>query len=470
MTKHAFPDDFLWGVATSAYQIEGALEEGGRGESIWDRFAKKPGAISDGSDGSVACDHFHRYREDVALMRRLRVGAYRFSVAWPRILPTGRGKALQAGLDFYDALVDALLEAGIEPFATLNHWDLPQALEDEGGWAARGTVACFTDYADAVSRRLGDRVRHWATHNEPWCVSNLGYQTGEHAPGLRDPVKSLYAAHHLLLSHGLAVPVLRANSRGAQVGMVLNLCPAYPASPSAADADAARKLDGSFNRWFLDPLFKGSYPQDAIDDRVRLGHLGEGPLPFVQPGDLAAISTPTDFLGINYYSRAIMRSEAVPESENAPRFIQEPGPEARTDMGWEAYPDGLRSILVRVHREYGPRQIFVTENGAAYATGPDETGRIADTRRRDYLRGHLLACRRAIAEGVPLRGYFLWSFIDNFEWQFGYTKRFGVVWVDFKTQERTPKESALWYRDAILANAVDDGEGEPEIAPAQRSA
>jgi beta-glucosidase len=313
-------------------------------------------------------------------------------------------------------------------------------------------------------------VRHWATHNEPWCSSVLGYETGEHAPGIRDPAKALRAAHHLLLSHGLAVPVIRANSSGAQVGMVLNLCPAYPASPSEADADAARKLDGSFNRWFLDPLFKGSYPQDAIRDRVRLGHLPEGPLPFVQPGDLAAISTPTDFLGINYYSRAIMRSDAIPESENAPRSIQEPRPEAVTDMGWEVYPDGLRSVLIRVHREYGPRKIFVTENGAAYPVGPDKTGRIDDAQRLEYVRRHLIACQSAIAAGVPLRGYFLWSFVDNFEWQFGYSKRFGVVWVDFETQQRTPKQSALWYRDVILSNAVDDGLDKAAIASAQRSA
>ena len=465
MTKHAFPDGFLWGVATSAYQIEGAHQEGGRGESIWDRFARKPGAISDGSDGRTACDHFHRYREDVALMQRLGVRAYRFSVGWTRILPDGRGAPVAAGLDFYDALVDALLDAGITPFATLNHWDLPQALEDEGGWAARGTVARFLDYAAAVSRRLGDRVKRWATHNEPWCSAHLGYETGEHAPGVRDPARALRAAHHLLLSHGLAVPVLRQHSPGAQVGMVLNLCPTYPASPSAADAEAARQLDGSFNRWFLDPLYKGRYPQDAIDDRVRLGHLAEGPLPFVEPGDLAVIATPTDFLGVNYYSRGIMRA-GIPEQENAPRVIARPGPDTLTDMGWEVYPDGLRDILVRVHREYGPRSLLVTENGAAYAAGPGADGRIDDVQRLEYVRGHLLACQRAVAEGVPLGGYFLWSFCDNFEWQFGYTKRFGVVWVDFQTQARTPKASALWYRGTIEANAVDDGQ--PETV--QRSA
>ena len=458
MVHHPFPAEFVWGVATSAYQIEGASAEGGRGESIWEHFARRPGAISDQSDGSRACDHYHRFREDVQVMGRLGVKAYRFSVAWPRVLPTGRGLPNPAGLDFYDLLVDTLLDAGIEPYLTLNHWDLPQALEDEGGWAERGTVDAFVRYAEAVAYRLGDRVRHWVTHNEPWCIATLGYETGEHAPGRRDPAAALRAAHHLLLSHGRAVPALRTFARGAEVGIVLNLVPAHAASPSEADQQAARSFDGSFNRWYLDPLFRGRYPEDAVADRVARGHLAPGPLPFVQPGDLAHIGTPIDFLGVNYYSRAILRSDAVPEAQNAPRSIPAPAPEAMTDMGWEVYPDGLRETLLRVQRDYAPLRLYVTENGCAYADGPDAGGRVADVRRIDYLRGHLAACSQAIAGGVPLAGYFLWSLLDNFEWQFGYTRRFGAVWVDFETQQRLPKDSALWYRDAIAANAVTDGE------------
>ncbi|MBS2022603.1 MAG: beta-glucosidase [Deltaproteobacteria bacterium] len=456
MGHHPFPPGFLWGVATSAFQIEGATRDGGRGESVWDRFCTQPGAISDGSDGARACEHFSRYREDIALMRELGVRSYRFSIGWTRVLPSGSGPVNEAGLAFYDRLVDALLAAGIEPFATLNHWDQPQALMPAGGWAARDSVDRFVEYADATSRRLGDRVKRWATHNEPWCIAILGYENGMHAPGLKEPRKALAAAHHLLLSHGRSVPVLRSNVKGGEIGLVVNLVPAHPASPSEADRTAARELDGSFNRWFLDPVFKGSYPADAIDDRVALGHLDSADLPFVHAGDLAQIQAPIDFLGINYYSRGILRSTRVPETENAPRTIPAPPPEAMTDMGWEVYPDGLREILVRVHQDYAVKRLYVTENGCAYSDGPDSSGRVADVRRREYLRGHLLACKRALDEGVPLGGYYQWSLLDNFEWQFGYSKRFGIVWVDFETQQRIVKDSGLWYRDVIVANAVDD--------------
>jgi beta-glucosidase len=456
MSVLRFPAGFLWGVATSAHQIEGATSEGGRGESTWDRFARTPGAIADGSDGSVACDHHRRWREDLALMRRLDVRAYRFSIAWPRVLPLGRGAVNGAGLDFYDALVDGLLEAGIRPFATLHHWDLPQRLQDAGGWASRRTVDAFVDYAEAVSMRLGDRVRDWMTVNEPWCIATLGHERGVHAPGLRDPEAALRASHHLLLAHGRAVPVLRRNSRDARVGIVLNLVPAYPASPSDADRDAARRFDGSVNRWYLDPLHRGSYPADVVDDLTRTGRLTDGAMPWVEPGDLAAIAVPTNFLGVNYYSRAISRSDAVPEGENAPRSLHEAPAEARTDMGWEVHPEGLRDLLVRVNQEYGPAAIHVTECGAAYDDGPDAGRRIADVRRRDFLAAHLREAHRALSEGVPLRGFFLWTLVDNFEWEHGYTKRFGVVWLDRATQERIPKDSALWYRDVIAANAVED--------------
>jgi beta-glucosidase len=457
MAHRVFPRDFLWGVATSAYQIEGATGEGGRGESIWDRFASTPGTIADGSDGGMACDHYHRWREDLSVMRQLGVQAYRFSIAWPRVMPHGRGAVNATGLDFYDSLVDGLLDAGIRPFATLNHWDLPQRLQDEGGWPVRGTAEAFVAYAEAVSMRLGDRIRDWTTHNEPWCVATLGHEQGVHAPGHRDPVEALRASHHLLLSHGWAVPVLRRNSPGARVGIVLNLVPGYPASPSDADHEATRRFDGSFNRWYLDPIFRGSYPRDAVEDRRQAGHLPRGEMPWVEEQDLPGIAAPLDYLGVNYYSRAVLRSDRIPEAANAPRSVTEAPREERTDMGWEVYPQGLHDLLVRVQREYRPPKVYVTECGAAYDTGPGPGRRVADGRRREFLRDHLLAALGAIADGVPLAGFFLWTLVDNFEWRHGYGKRFGVVWLDRVTQERIVKESALWYRDVIAANAVDDG-------------
>jgi beta-glucosidase len=452
MTRRAFPEGFLWGVATSAYQIEGAAREGGRGESIWDRFAAAPGRIADGSDGSVACDHYHRWREDVELMRGLGLGAYRFSIAWPRVLPHGRGTVNSSGLDFYDALVDALLEAGLRPFVTLNHWDLPQALQEAGGWASRETARAFVEYAAAVSMRLGDRVKDWATHNEPWCIATLGHEAGVHAPGHRDPAEALRAAHHLLLSHGWAVPALRRNSPGARVGLALNLVPAYPASPSDADREATRRFDGTFNRWYLDPVFRGTYPADAVDDLARAGR----PLPGVEAGDLAAIAAPVDWLGLNYYSRAVVRSDEIPEPENAPRTVHQAPRREWTAMGWEIFPQGLHDLAVRIHREYAPAAMYVTENGAAFDSQPAPGEPAADARRIDFIRGHLQAAHRAIADGVPLAGYFHWSLVDNFEWQHGYTKRFGLVWVDYPTQRRVPKGSARWYREVVAANAIDD--------------
>ncbi len=452
MTRHRFPDGFLWGAATSAAQIEGAVAEDGRGESIWDRFASVPGNIEDGSTPAVACDHYHRWREDIALMRELGLGAYRFSVAWPRVLPEGTGAVNEAGLDFYDRLVDGLLDAGIRPFVTLYHWDLPRALQDRGGWAARTTVDAFTRYADVVSKRLGDRVPHWVTHNEPWCISVLGHEEGHHAPGHKDPPEALRVAHHLLLSHGRALEPIRANAPAAEAGIVLNLTPAMPATPTGGDRDAARWFDGFFNRWFLDPLFRGCYPPDSILDRIERGHLADARMPFVQDGDLAAIGAPIDFLGVNYYSRVVMTTDA----EGRPVAVPpEPGP-AVDDMGWELYPQGLADMLLRLHREYRPPRLYVTENGTATGEGPDEDGRIADPRRIAYLRAHLAAAARTMAEGVPLRGYFAWSLLDNFEWGHGFTKRFGLYWVDYETQRRIRKDSAAWYRDVAAANAVDD--------------
>lgn len=455
MTKLEFPRSFVWGVATSSYQIEGAVHEDGRGESIWDRFAHTPGRIEDGSTGDVACDHYHRWPQDVALMKDLGLQAYRFSLAWPRILPTGRGRVNQAGLDFYNRLVDGLLEAGITPFATLYHWDLPQVLQDEGGWTARSVAEAFVEYADVTSRALGDRVKHWITHNEPWCASMLSYQIGEHAPGWKnDWPAALAAAHHLLLSHGWAVPVIRRNSPGAEVGITLNFTPATPASSSEEALTACRFFDGYFNRWFVDPLYRVAYPEDMVAAYSAQGHLPPAGMPFVQTGDMEAIAEPTDFLGVNYYSRAVLGS--IPDETTTTATGLLPGGEdvERTEMGWEVYPQGLYDLLVRLHTDYSPAKLYITENGASYSDGPGEDGRVRDERRLRYLRDHFAASRRAIDEGVPLEGFFVWSLMDNFEWGKGYTQRFGIVWVDYETQQRVPKDSALWYRQVIADNAV----------------
>jgi beta-glucosidase len=452
MSKRTFPTGFLWGTATSAQQIEGGIREDGRGESIWDRYAATPGKIEDGSDASIACDHYHRWKDDIGLLRWLGAGAYRFSIAWPRIIPGGVGEINDAGLDFYDALVDALIEAGIQPFVTLYHWDLPQVLQDRGGWGSRATVDAFSHYTAAVAQRLGDRVRHWITHNEPWCIATLGHEEGHHAPGHRDPAEALRAAHHVLLSHGRAARAIRAAAPDAEIGIVLNLVPTYPASSDDGDRDAARWFDGFFNRWYLDPLFRGRYPADAISDRVARGHLESPELPFVETEDPQTIATPLDFLGVNYYSRVVMR---IGEDGNPVAVPAVPGEEL-TDMGWEVFPEGLHDLLVRLDREYKPEKIYITENGAAYTDSINAAGRVADTRRIDYLRGHLAAAHRALAVGVPLHGYFVWSLLDNFEWAHGYTKRFGIYDVDFDTQRRTPRDSAFWYRGVVAANAFDD--------------
>jgi beta-glucosidase len=469
-TPLRFPKGFVWGCATSAYQIEGAANEDGRGESIWDRFAKTESArIKDGSNGDVACDHYHLWPEDIALMRKLGIAAYRFSVAWPRILPEGRaatGGVNARGLDFYSRLVDGLLENGITPYLTLYHWDLPQTLQDQGGWANRATAEAFVEYADVVSRHLGDRVRHWITHNEPWCSGLLAHQKGIHAPGLRDWPIALAACHHLLLSHGWSVPVVRRNcranggadvrgrERGSEIGITLNLSPVMPASPSPEDADACRHHDGWMNRWFLEPLFRAAYPADMVRDYMARGYLSEAGMSFVRPDDLRQIAVQTDFIGINYYNRAVTRSETIPETDNLPRSIPPANPSECTDVGWEVYPDGMFQVLMRVHLEYRPSKILITENGAAYSEGPDPAGRVADTRRVRYFRDHLVAAQRAIQAGVPVAGYFAWSLLDNYEWEQGYTQRFGITWVDYPTQERIPKDSALYLRQVIEDNAV----------------
>jgi beta-glucosidase len=434
----SFPGDFLWGTATAAYQIEGAAHEDGRGESIWDRFCAIPGKVRNGDNGDVACDFYHRYRDDVALLGELGSNAFRFSVAWPRVLPDCDGKVNERGLDFYDRLVDSLLALGITPFVTLYHWDLPQALEDRGGWPARATVAAFETYATAVARRLGDRVRNWVTHNEPRVVAWHGYGWGEHAPGRTSERDALAAAHHVLLSHGRAAEILRSFSPEAEVGITLDLHHVDPNSDSPEDVAAARHHDGFHNRWFLDPVFRGAYPDDMLD------YFGANAPP-VEDGDLAEISAPVDFLGVNNYSRNLVRAD--PDG-GRPLYVRAADSEY-TDMGWEVYPDGLHALLVRLRDDYDPRAMYITENGAAFADVRGHDGRVLDPERREYLEQHITAVGRAVDGGVPVKGYFVWSFLDNFEWALGYWKRFGLVYVEFPTLERVPKESFSWYRDFI---------------------
>ena len=431
-----FPEDFVWGAATAAYQIEGAVREDGRGVSIWDTFSRTPGTIQDGSSGDVACDHYHRFPEDIVLMRELGLGAYRFSIAWPRIFPKGSGRPNAAGLDFYRRLVDALHDAGITPYVTLYHWDLPRALQDRGGWANRDTALRFGELAHTVAAVLGDGVRHWFTINEPWVAGFLGHLMGQHAPGARDLPTALAAAHHLLLAHGEGMTALRSEMRpGDEAGIVLNLGPAVPAGDDNADLEAAYRLDGFMNRWFLDPLYRGHYP----DDMAAL--YGEA-MPEIAPGDMALISQPTDVLAVNYYTRAVVEYDPSEPIFQVRRVIPEGAPV--TAMGWEVYPVGLYDVLTRVHAEYGPRKMLITENGAAY----DDfvvCGQVDDPEREAYIHEHLLQAHRAIADGVPLEGYFVWSLLDNFEWAFGYSKRFGLIYVDYATQERIVKRSGHWY-------------------------
>ncbi len=434
----SFPSDFVWGAATAAYQIEGAVHEDGRGESVWDRFCATPGKVRGGDTGDVACDFYHRYSDDIRLMKELGIDAFRFSIAWPRVLPEGRGAVNQAGLDFYDRLVDELLANGIEPFATLFHWDSPQALEDEGGWSQRSTAEAFAEYAETVANRLGDRVRHWITHNEPWVYAWIGHAWGLHAPGRTSEADAVAVAHHLLLSHGWAVEAIRRASSDARVGITLNLAQIYPATDTPEDEAAAYRRDGEDNRWFLDPIFRGSYPADLLDRNELVA-------PHVRDGDLATASVPIDFLGINNYSRFIVAAGA-----DGPRTVANPDAE-HTDMGWEVYPDGLHDVLVRVARDYEPAAIYITENGAAFPDVRVHDGGVHDVERTAYLESYVGAVGRAIAGGAPVKGYFVWSLLDNFEWAFGYCRRFGIVYIDFPTLERVPKDSFYWYRDLIAS-------------------
>jgi beta-glucosidase len=446
MPTIAFPKDFFWGAATSAYQIEGAWNEDGKGPSIWDTFTHTPGNIRNGETGDVACDHYHRWPEDLALLAALGVNSYRFSISWPRVLPEGRGSANEQGLDFYDRLVDALLKAGIRPFVTLYHWDLPQALQDQGGWPERSTVSAFAEYAYLVGRRLGDRVRHWITQNEPMISAIYGHLTGENAPGQKNLPAALQAAHYLLLSHGEASVALRESASGPiQVGIALNLQPVSPASDSLLDKEAAVRFDGMANRWFLDPLFGHGYPTDL------LAYYGSA-APTVGPSDLERIAVPLDFLGVNYYSRVVVR-HAPEQSFLQAEPVQVAG--AERSLMWEVYPEGLENLLRRLAREYRPLTLIVTENGLPLADAPDEHGAVNDPQRISFLRRHLQAIDRAITDGAPVSGYFAWSLMDNFEWSLGYGMRFGLIYVDFATQRRVAKASAAWYGQVVRRREVE---------------
>jgi beta-glucosidase len=436
--RHDFPASFAWGTATAAYQIEGATQLHGREPSIWDTFSHTLGKVRNGDTGDVACDHYHRYAQDLELIRELGFGAYRFSISWPRVAPFGQPS--EAGLAFYDRLVDGLLERGIEPWATLYHWDLPQSLEDAGGWGHRDTALRLAQYAELVTQRLGDRVKHWITINEPWCVAHLGYAQGIHAPGLHDHALSLRASHHVLLAHGLAVDVVRRNVPEARVGITLNLTPAYPATDSAEDALAARRFDGFFNRWYLDPVHGRGYPEDMLE-------LYAHPDLNICNGDLETIAAPTDFLGINYYSRAVLT-----HTNTAPGFAPAKLEDAeRTYMDWEVYPRGLTDLLLRLRADYGDQPLYITENGASYADVALSDGTVKDADRTSYYERHLHASLEAVRAGVNLQGYFAWSLLDNFEWAEGYDKRFGLVRVDFQSQARTVKHSGRWFQEFLGA-------------------
>ncbi|WP_043729471.1 GH1 family beta-glucosidase [Streptomyces zinciresistens] len=470
MSSPSFPSSFLWGAATSAYQIEGAVREGGRTPSIWDTFSHTPGRTAGGEHGDIAVDHYHRFRDDVAMMADLGLDAYRFSVSWSRVQPTGRGPAVQVGLDFYRRLVDELLARGIKPALTLYHWDLPQELEDAGGWPERETAYRFAEYAQIVGEALGDRVENWITLNEPWCSAFLGYASGVHAPGRTEPEASLRAAHHLNLAHGLGTTALRSVMPARNtVALSLNSSVVRPLSQDPADLVAVRTIDDLANGIFHGPILHGAYPRTLFDATARLTDWS-----FVQDGDLAAIHQPLDALGLNYYTPALVsaaaerpsgpRADGHGASEHSPwpgaddvLFHQSPG--ERTEMGWSVDPTGLHELLMRYTREAPGLALYITENGAAYDDKPDAEGRVHDPERVAYLHGHLSAVRRAIADGADVRGYYLWSLMDNFEWAYGYEKRFGAVYVDYGTLARTPKSSAHWYARAARTGtlpAVDE--------------
>jgi beta-glucosidase len=449
MRKLKFPDGFLWGAITAAYQIEGAWNEDGKGLSIWDTFTHEPGRIERGENADIAVDHYHKYPEDIASMKDLGLHAYCFSFSWPRILPEGTGRINKAGVDFYDRLLDKLLENGITPYAMLYHWDLPQVLQDKGGWGERSIIDAFDEYAGIAAKKYGDRIQNWVTHNEPMVITYAGHLLGQLAPGLQDPVLGMKVAHNLLVSHGTAVKTLRSElPSSTRIGIILNITPTYPASPSDEDKLAASLYDGFVNRLFLDPILKGEYPKDVMK-------MAEGIFPEIKADDMATISAPLDFLGLNYYSRAVMKS-------NPGAFLI--GAEQVYPVGneysqmWEIYPPGFYDMLTQINSEYRPKEIYITENGVCVPDGVDFDGRIRDERRIRYLSSHIREIHRAIEVGVPIKGYFHWTLMDNFEWAFGYRMRFGLVYVDFETQKRIIKDSGKWYSDLVKRNCLEVNE------------
>jgi beta-glucosidase len=459
------PDEFVWGSATAAYQIEGGVREGGRGPSIWDTFSHAPGNTLNGDTGDVADDHYNRWREDLGHIADLGVDAYRLSIAWPRVQPGGRGPLNQEGVDFYAQLLDGLLERGRKPFVTLYHWDLPQELEDAGGWPARETALRFADYAEQMARELGDRVQVWTTLNEPWCSAYLGYAAGVHAPGRAEPAAALAAVHHLNLAHGLAGQAIRAVLREARVSVTLNLHVSRPVDPdSEADRDAVRQIDAIANRAFLGPILGGAYPDDLLADTASVTDWS-----FVQDGDTAAACVPLDMLGVNYYSTGLVRrwdgqgdraqSDGHAGGAGSPwvgagdvEFIRPPGP--YTAMGWNIDPSGMTELLVRLGSDYPDLPLMITENGAAFDDQVDADGGVHDPQRISYLHDHIAAVRAAMDAGVDVRGYFAWSLLDNFEWSYGYDRRFGLIYVDYESQKRIWKDSAHWYRDLIARGGL----------------
>ena len=437
---HEFPGEFLWGAATASYQIEGAWNADGKGESIWDRFSRTPGKVTNGDTGDVACDHYHRYQEDVALMRRLGLKAYRFSTSWSRVLPNGRGPVNPRGLDFYDRLVDALLAANIQPFVTLYHWDLPQALQDEGGWENRNVAHAFADYSVLMVKRLGDRVKYWTTFNEPAVVAFEGNLTGRHAPGLQDPKIAYQVTHNLMVAHGLATQAIRAANPNVDIGIVLNFWMQDPASDSPEDVAAANLAFERGQTLFLDPIFKGHYPPSSYE------MVGEN-MPKIQAGDMALIAQKLDYLGINFYSRNLISAQGNVNSVPGSQY---------TEMGWEVHAPALRRLLNRINKDYHLPPIYITENGAAFKDEVSTDGKVHDEYRLDYLKNHFIQTKLAMQDGVDVRGYFVWSLLDNFEWAHGYTKRFGIVRVDYETQERIVKDSGEWYSRVIASNHVEE--------------
>lgn len=446
-----FPADFLWGVSTAAYSIEGAWNEDGKGESIWDRFTHTPGHVADGSTGDVACDHYHRVAEDVDLMAELGLGSYRFSVSWPRIFPAGSGALNRKGLDFYSRLVDALRERGIEPFLVLYQWDLPLALQEQGGWENPDTARHFAEYARRLYRELGDRVHYWITHNEPFVPSMVSYLEGAHPPALRDPQRALDVSRQILLSHGLAVQAFRQEGRSGKIGLSTIVFPIHPADDSEISLQAARRYDGYFHRWFLDPLFRGSFPEDLVS-WYRAKGLN---VPDLSPEEARLTAQPIDFLGVCYFSRFVVRQAAEPLLEVE---VVAPPPERCNDLGWEIYPGGIYESLARVQADYAPREIYVSENGIPLADHPDPDGQVRDQERSGFLARCLGFVHRALQEGVPVRGYSVWSLLDNLEWDLGLSKRFGLVYVDYASLRRIPKLSYAWYRQVVRSGAVGEME------------